>query len=94
MKLELTEAWKWKKQHKSNHKKVYSLPGIVEEWDWTDYVKFWLTLASADVAKTQQRTKEFTYDIGESSDAQMSLNSNVQKSSALQSYRNDSLSSR
>ena len=46
MKLELTEAWSKKKQHKSNNKNANSLQEVVEEWEWTDCVKFWLAQCS------------------------------------------------
>ena len=52
MKLELTETWSERKTQEQSQK-VYSLQGVVEEWDC---VMFWLALgaASAVVVKTQQ----------------------------------------
>ena len=75
MKLELAEAsLKWKEQHKSNHKKVFSLQVGVEEWEWTDCGKLWLALgaASAVVEKTQQGIQTSKYNNGIGSSIQMS----------------------
>ena len=44
--LQLTVTGSEKEEHKSNHKRMYSLPRRWEEWEQTNSEQFWLALGS------------------------------------------------
>ena len=79
-------------KHKSNHKKVYSLSGVVEEWEWTDFVMFWRALACTVVVKTQQGIQMSKCNNGMKPSIQMCPKRNMPMSTMLQCNKNYSLS--